>query len=47
VGKLDLTFQDLLYVQPDGSVRNLAVVSKLGLRVARVDLTMRRAQPGS
>jgi hypothetical protein len=28
VGKMDLTFKDLLYLQPDGSVRNLAVVSK-------------------
>jgi hypothetical protein len=47
VGKLDLTFQDLLYLQPDGSVRNLAIVSKWGLRVARVDLTMRKAGAGS
>lgn len=47
VGKLDLTFQDLLYLQPDGSVRNLAVVSKWGLRVARVDLTMRKVGAGS
>jgi hypothetical protein len=47
VGKMDLVFQDLLYLQPDGSVRNLAVVSKWGLRVARVDLTMRKAAAGS
>lgn len=46
-GKMDLTFRDLLYLQPDGSIRNLAVVSKWGLRVARVDLTMRKMDAGS
>lgn len=43
VGALDLTFRDSLYLQADGSVRNIAIVSKLGVPLARVDLTMRRA----
>jgi hypothetical protein len=39
-GKIDVRFRDLLYLQNDGTIRNKAVVSKLGLKVGRVDITM-------
>ena len=41
LGDIDVRFQDLLYLNPDGSIANKAVVSKFGLRVGRVDITMR------
>lgn len=41
LGDLDVRFQDLLYLNADGSIANKAVVSKFGLRVGRVDITMR------
>ncbi len=45
LGDIDVRFQDLLYVNDDGMIANKAVVSKFGLRVGRVDITMRPA-PG-
>lgn len=41
LGNIDVRFQDLLYLNADGSIANKAVVSKFGLRVGRVDITMR------
>ncbi len=41
LGGIDVRFQDLLYLNADGSIANKAVVSKFGLRVGRVDITMR------
>lgn len=41
LGDIDVRFQDLLYLKADGSIANKAVVSKFGLRVGRVDITMR------
>jgi len=41
IGGIDVRFQDLLYLNADGSIANMAVVSKFGLRVGRVDITMR------
>jgi hypothetical protein len=40
LGGIDVRFQDLLYLNADGSIANKAVVSKFGLRVGRVDITM-------
>ena len=39
-GQLDCRFRDLLYLEPDGSVKNTATVSKLGIRLAQVNITM-------
>jgi Protein of unknown function (DUF3833) len=41
LGGIDVRFQDLLTLNPDGSVENAAVVSKWGLRIGRVQLVMR------
>lgn len=41
LGDIDVRFQDLLYLNGDGTIANKAVVSKFGLRVGRVDITMR------
>jgi hypothetical protein len=41
LGGIDVRFQDLLHMNADGTITNKAVVSKFGLRVGRVDLTMR------
>ena len=41
LGGIDVRFQDLLYLNDEGSIANKAVVSKFGLRVGRVDITMR------
>lgn len=41
LGDIDVRFQDLLYLNADGSIANEAVVSKFGLRVGRVAITMR------
>ncbi len=41
LGGIDVRFQDLLYLRDDGTIANIAVVSKFGLRVGRVDITMR------
>lgn len=41
IGKLDVRFRDLLYLQDDGSIANKATVSKFGLRIGRVDIVMR------
>jgi hypothetical protein len=46
LGGIDVRFQDLLYLNEDGSIANKAVVSKFGLRVGRVDITM-RPQPAT
>ena len=40
LGKLALNFRDLLSLQDDGTIENRAVASKLGLRLARVVLTL-------
>jgi Protein of unknown function (DUF3833) len=45
LGKIDCRFRDLLYLEPDGTVRNTATVSKFGIRVARINLTMRPDKP--
>lgn len=41
LGDIDVRFQDLLYLNADGSIANKAVVSKFGLRVGRVEITMK------
>ena len=41
LGDIDVRFQDVMYLGADGTIANKAVVSKFGLRVGRVDLTMR------
>ena len=41
IGGIDVRFQDLLYLNADGTIANKAVVSKFGLRVGRGDITMR------
>ena len=41
LGEINVRFQDLLYLNADGTIANKAVVSKWGLRVGRVDITMR------
>jgi hypothetical protein len=41
IGALDVRFQDLMYLNGDGSIYNKAIVSKFGLRVGRVEITMR------
>jgi hypothetical protein len=38
----DLTFDDVLGLQPDGSVLNRAVVSKLGIKVGDITLVIRK-----
>jgi hypothetical protein len=38
----DLTFDDVLGLQPDGTVLNRAVVSKLGVKVGDITLKIRR-----
>lgn len=40
LGAIDVRFQDLLYLRDDGTIANIAVVSKFGLRVGRVHITM-------
>lgn len=47
LGDIDVRFQDLLYLQNDGTIANKAVVSKFGLRIGRVDITMRPDAPGA
>jgi hypothetical protein len=42
-GKLETRFQDVLYWRDDRTIENKATVSKLGLRIARVELQLRRA----
>jgi hypothetical protein len=42
-GKLETRFQDVLYWRDDRTIENNATVSKLGLRLARVELQLRRA----
>lgn len=44
LGGIDVRFQDLLYLQADGTIANKAVVSKFGLRVGRVNITMKPGQ---
>ena len=40
LGGIDVRFRDLMYLNEDGSISNTASVSKLGLRIGRVALTM-------
>lgn len=40
LGGIDVRFRDLMYLNEDGSISNTATVSKLGLRIGRVALTM-------
>jgi uncharacterized protein YcfL len=42
-GKVQTHFQDVLYWRDDRSIENKATVSKWGLRLARVELQLRRA----
>lgn len=41
LGDIDVRFQDLLFLSTDGTIANQAVVSKFGLRIGRVNITMR------
>ena len=43
LGKVDCRFRDLLYFETGDTIRNTATVSKLGLRVARVNIAMHPA----
>jgi hypothetical protein len=48
IGPINVRFRDIMYQNADGSITNRAVVSKFGLRVGRVEITMRReAKPQS
>jgi len=47
LGDIDVRFQDLLYLLADGTIANKAVVSKFGLRVGRVEITMRQNSDGA
>jgi len=48
IGGIDVRFRDIMYLNADGSITNRAIVSKFGLRVGRVELTMRpQAKPAS
>jgi hypothetical protein len=40
LGGIDVRFRDLMFLNEDGSISNTATVSKLGLRIGRVALTM-------
>ena len=40
LGDIDVRFRDLMFLNEDGSIANTATVSKLGLRIGRVALTM-------
>ena len=47
LGRIRTRFRDILFLQPDGLITNRATVSKLGLSVAHVDLSLRKSQsPG-
>lgn len=39
-GGINVRFRDLLYLQDDRTIANKAVVSKFGLRIGRVEITM-------
>lgn len=41
IGGIDVRFRDIMYLNVDGTITNKAVVSKFGLRVGRVEITMR------
>ena len=41
LGGIDVRFRDLLSLNDDGTIDNKAVVSKFGLRIGRVNITMR------
>lgn len=41
IGPINVRFRDIMYLNADGSITNKAVVSKLGLRVGRVEITMK------
>ena len=40
IGNIDVHFRDLLYLNDDRSIANTATVSKFGLRIGRVALTI-------
>lgn len=40
LGDIDVRFRDIMFLNEDGSITNTATVSKLGLRIGRVALTM-------
>lgn len=44
IGAIDVRFRDLLLLNADGSIANTATVSKYGLRIGRVVLTMQPFQ---
>jgi len=43
-GGINVRFRDLLYLQDDRTIANKAVVSKFGLRIGRVEITMHPGQ---
>jgi len=48
IGGIDVRFRDIMYLNTDGTITNKAVVSKFGLRVGRVEITMRPlGKPGA
>lgn len=44
LGGINVRFRDLLYLQDDRTIVNKAVVSKYGLRIGRVEITMHLGQ---
>lgn len=44
LGGIDVRFRDIMFLNEDGSISNTATVSKLGLRIGRVALTMQPFQ---
>jgi len=44
LGRIRTRFRDILFLQPDGSISNRATVSKLGLSLAHVDMSLRKSR---
>ena len=42
LGRIRTRFRDILFLRPNGSITNRATVSKLGLSLAHVDLSLRK-----
>ncbi len=45
LGRIRTRFRDILFLQPDGSITNRATVSKVGLSLSHVGLTLRKSPP--
>ena len=43
LGRIRTRFRDILFLEQPGAVRNRAIVSKFGLRIARVDLLLAKS----